>query len=108
VCAIKAPGFGDRRKAMLQDIAVLTGGQLISEEVGLDAVSLDMMGVARKVTIDKESTTIVAGGETKADVRELVKSVASWKRPTLTTTKKTSRADRQTRRWSCGESGCGD
>ena len=74
VCAIKAPGFGDRRKAMLQDIAVLTGGQMISEEVGLslDAVSLDMMGVARKITIDKESTTIVAGGETTADVQKRI------------------------------------
>ncbi len=74
VCAIKAPGFGDRRKAMLQDIAVLTGGQLISEEVGLslDTASIDMMGVARKVTIDKESTIIVAEGENKADVQKRI------------------------------------
>ncbi len=72
--AIKAPGFGDRRKAMLQDIAVLTGGQMISEEVGLslDGVTLDMLGVARKITIDKETTIIVAGGETTADVQKRI------------------------------------
>src|SRR4028118_1728121 len=72
--AIKAPGFGDRRKAMLQDIAVLTGGQMISEEVGLtlDAVSLEMLGTAQKVTIDKDTTTIVAGGESSADVQKRV------------------------------------
>jgi chaperonin GroEL len=61
--AVKAPGFGDRRKAMLQDLAILTGGQVISEEVGLklDAVSLDMVGRARKVVITKDETTIVEG-----------------------------------------------
>jgi chaperonin GroEL len=61
--AVKAPGFGDRRKAMLQDIAILTGGQVISEEVGLklDAVGLDMVGRARKVVITKDETTIVEG-----------------------------------------------
>jgi len=103
VCAIKAPGFGDRRKAMLQDIAVLTGGQLISEEVGLSlAVSLDMMGVARKVTIDKEST-IVAGGETKADVQKRIGQIrSSWKRPTLTTTKKLQERIAKLA-WSCGD-----
>ena len=64
VAAVKAPGFGDRRKAMLQDIAILTGGQLISEEVGLslEMADLDMMGVARKISINKDNTTIVAGG----------------------------------------------
>ena len=74
VCAIKAPGFGDRRKEMLRDIAVLTGGQLISEEIGLslDTASLEMMGVARKITIDKESTTIVATGENTADVQKRI------------------------------------
>jgi len=72
--AIKAPGFGDRRQQMLQDIAVLTGGQVISEEVGLslDTVDLDMLGTTRKVTIDKDTTTIVAGGETKADVEKRI------------------------------------
>src|SRR5919199_671737 len=75
--AIKAPGFGDRRKAMLQDIAVLTGGQLISEEVGLslDAVSLDMLGVARKITSEKDNTTIVAGGENTADVQKRIAQI---------------------------------
>ena len=62
--AVKAPGFGDRRKAMLQDIAILTGGQVISEEVGLklDSVTTDMLGTARKVVITKDETTIVQGG----------------------------------------------
>ncbi|MPZ29114.1 MAG: chaperonin GroEL [Micromonosporaceae bacterium] len=62
--AVKAPGFGDRRKAMLQDIAILTGGQVISEEVGLklEAVGLDMLGRARKVVVTKDETTIVEGG----------------------------------------------
>jgi chaperonin GroEL len=61
--AVKAPGFGDRRKAMLQDIAILTGGQVISEEVGLklDSVGLDMLGRARKVVVTKDETTIVDG-----------------------------------------------
>ena len=64
-CAIKAPGFGERRKAMLQDIAVLTGGQMISEEIGLslDTASLEMLGTARKIEIDKENTTIVAASD---------------------------------------------
>ncbi|WP_026733795.1 chaperonin GroEL [Fischerella sp. PCC 9605] len=77
VCAIKAPGFGDRRKAMLQDIAILTGGQLISEEIGLslDTVTLEMLGVARRVTIDKENTTIVAGGEHTADVQKRIAQI---------------------------------
>jgi len=91
---------------MLQDIAVLTGGH-ISEEVGLslDAVSLDMMGVARKVTIDKESTTIVAGGETKADVQKRIGQIRSQLEDTDSDydQEKTSRADRQTRGWSCGD-----
>ncbi len=70
VAAVKAPGFGDRRKAMLEDIAVLTGGQLITEDAGLklDAASLDMMGQARRVTITKDNTTIVADGN-EADVK---------------------------------------
>lgn len=71
VCAIKAPGFGERRKALLQDIAVLTKGQMISEEIGLslDTATLDMLGTARKIEIDKESTTIVAAGDNTADVQ---------------------------------------
>ncbi|WP_116114759.1 chaperonin GroEL [Austwickia chelonae] len=64
VCAVKAPGFGDRRKAMLGDIAILTGGQVISEEVGLklESTELDMLGTARKVVVTKDETTIVEGG----------------------------------------------
>src|SRR3712207_9381032 len=62
--AVKAPGFGDRRKAMLQDIAILTGGQVVSEEIGLklESVTLDMLGTARKVVVNKDDTTIVEGG----------------------------------------------
>jgi chaperonin GroEL len=68
--AIKAPSFGDRRKQMLQDIAVLTGGRVISEEVGLslEAVDLDMLGTAEKITLTKETTTIVSGGGSKSDI----------------------------------------
>src|SRR5437899_4184943 len=64
--AVKAPGFGDRRKAMLQDVAILTGGQVISEEVGLklENVTLDLLGKARKVIVTKDDTTIVEGGGT--------------------------------------------
>src|ERR1700729_2548604 len=70
VAAVKAPGFGDRRKAMLDDIAVLTGGQVISEELGikLENVTLEMLGKAKKVLIDKENTTIVEGSGKKADI----------------------------------------
>jgi len=70
VAAVKAPGFGDRRKAMLQDIAVLTGGQAISEDLGikLENVTLAMLGKAKKVTIEKENTTIVSGAGKKADI----------------------------------------
>ncbi|MGH7159489.1 MAG: chaperonin GroEL [Acetobacteraceae bacterium] len=70
VAAVKAPGFGDRRKAMLEDMAVLTGGQVISEELGikLESVTLDMLGKAKKVLIEKENTTIVEGGGKKSDI----------------------------------------
>jgi chaperonin GroEL len=70
VAAVKAPGFGDRRKAMLEDIAVLTGGQLISEELGikLENVTLDMLGRAKRVRIDKETTTIVSGAGKKPEI----------------------------------------
>ena len=77
VAAVKAPGFGDRRKAMLQDIAVLTGGQAISEDLGikLDKVTIDMLGKAKKVMIDKENTTIVNGGGKKADIEARVAQI---------------------------------
>jgi chaperonin GroEL len=70
VAAVKAPGFGDRRKAMLEDIAALTGGQVISEELGikLETVTMAMLGRAKRVTIDKENTTIVDGAGKKADI----------------------------------------
>ena len=70
VAAVKAPGFGDRRKAMLEDIAVLTGGQVISEDLGikLENVTLDMLGRAKRVSIDKENTTIVDGSGKKSDI----------------------------------------
>ena len=71
VAAVKAPGFGDRRKAMLADIAVLTGGQVISEDIGikLENVTLDMLGQAKKVEIDKDNTTIVDGAGKKKDIK---------------------------------------
>ena len=77
VAAIKAPGFGDRRKQMLQDIAVLTGGQVISEEVGLslETVSMDMLGTAEKIAIDKENTTIVSGAGNSGDVKKRVEQL---------------------------------
>ena len=72
VCAVKAPGFGDRRKAMLQDMAILTGGELIAPELGykLDSVGLEVLGTARRVVVDKETTTIVDGGGKHAEVAE--------------------------------------
>src|ERR1700735_4034902 len=70
VAAVKAPGFGDRRKAMLEDLAILTGGTVISEDLGikLETVTLEMLGKAKKVLIEKENTTIVEGGGKKADI----------------------------------------
>ncbi|MEQ9125213.1 MAG: chaperonin GroEL, partial [Alphaproteobacteria bacterium] len=70
VAAVKAPGFGDRRKAMLEDMAILTGGQVISEDLGikLENVGLDMLGTAKRVSIDKDNTTIVDGAGKKADI----------------------------------------
>ena len=77
VAAVKAPGFGDRRKAMLQDIAILTGGTAISEDLGikLESVKLDMLGRAKKVMIDKENTTIVSGAGKKADIQARVAQI---------------------------------
>jgi chaperonin GroEL len=77
VAAVKAPGFGDRRKAMLQDIAVLTGGQVISEDLGikLENVTLDMLGKAKKVVITKDDTTIVDGAGKKADIEARVAQI---------------------------------
>jgi chaperonin GroEL len=79
VAAVKAPGFGDRRKAMLEDIAILTGGQLISEELGikLENVTLDMLGTAKKVEITKENTTIISGAGKKADIEGRIAQIKS-------------------------------
>ncbi len=91
--AVKAPGFGDRRKAMLQDISVLTGGTVISEEVGLklENVGLDLLGSARKVVVTKDDTTIVEGGGAEEDVKgrinqikaEIEKTDSDWDREKL-------------------------
>lgn len=74
VCAVKAPGFGDRRKALLQDIAILTGGQFISEELGhkLENVTLDMLGKVKKAIIEKEETTLVEGAGKKSEIEERI------------------------------------
>jgi chaperonin GroEL len=75
--AVKAPGFGERRKAMLQDIAILTGGQVVTEEVGLklENVTLDLLGTARKVVITKDETTIVEGAGTEADIKGRINQI---------------------------------
>ena len=77
VAAVKAPGFGDRRRAMLEDIAVLTGGQMISEDLGikLENVSLAMLGRARRVRIERENTTIVGGAGTKKDIEARIQQI---------------------------------
>jgi chaperonin GroEL len=77
VAAVKAPGFGDRRKAMLQDIAILTGGTMISEDLGikLESVTTNMLGHAKKVSIEKENTTIVNGGGKKADIEARIAQI---------------------------------
>jgi chaperonin GroEL len=76
-CAVKAPGFGDRRKAMLEDIATLTGGQVITEEIGvkLEKVGSDWLGEAKKVVIDKDNTTIVEGMGKAGDVQARIKQI---------------------------------
>jgi chaperonin GroEL len=91
--AVKAPGFGDRRKAMLQDIATLTGGQLVSEELGikLEDVSLAQLGHAKRVVVDKDNTTLIGGGGKKADIqgriqmirKELTKTTSDYDREKL-------------------------
>ncbi len=77
VVAVKAPGFGDRRKAMLEDIAILTGGQVISEDLGikLENVTLDMLGTAKRVVVDKDNTTIIDGAGSKEDIEARIKQI---------------------------------
>ena len=79
-CAVKAPGFGDSRKNMLQDIAILTGGQVVSEELGvkLENTTLDMLGRAKKVTIDKDTTTIVDGAGDSQAIRDRVRQIGMF------------------------------
>ncbi len=77
VAAVKAPGFGERRKAMLEDIAILTGGKVISEDIGvkLESVTLDWLGQAKKVVIDKENTTIIEGAGKEEDIKARIKQI---------------------------------
>jgi Chaperonin GroEL (HSP60 family) len=77
IAAVKAPGFGDRRKAMLEDIAILTGGTVISEERGfsLENATLDLLGTAETVTIDKDNTTIVNGTGDASQIKARVKQI---------------------------------
>ncbi|MDY0385308.1 chaperonin GroEL [Trichlorobacter sp.] len=77
VCAVKAPGFGDRRKAMLEDIAILTGGKVISEEMGfkLENTTMDMLGRAKRIVVDKDNTTIIDGDGADADIQGRVKQI---------------------------------
>ncbi|MCE8164909.1 molecular chaperone GroEL [Porphyromonas gingivalis] len=79
ICAVKAPGFGDRRKAMLEDIAILTGGTVISEETGLklENATMDMLGTAEKVTVDKDNTTIVNGAGNKEGIASRITQIKS-------------------------------
>ena len=79
IAAVKAPGFGDRRKAMLEDIAILTKGEMISEDLGikLESVTLNMLGEAKNVTIDKDNTTIVDGAGKKSDIKARVEAIRS-------------------------------
>ena len=93
VCAVKAPGFGDRRKAMLQDMAIMTGGELVAPELGykLDQVGLESLGSARRIVVDKETTTIVDGAGSEADIadragqirKEIEASDSDWDREKL-------------------------
>ena len=98
IAAVKAPGFGDRRKAMLEDIAILTGGTVISEELGftLENATLEMLGTAETVTIDKDNTTIVKGAGAKKDIKARVNQIkAQIETTTVIMTKKNFKKDSQ-------------
>ena len=93
--AVKAPGFGERRKAMLQDIAILTGATVISEEIGLklDAATLELLGSAHKVIVTKDETTIVEGAGSEEDIKgRIARSRPRSRTPTRTTTARSSRS----------------
>jgi len=94
VCAVKAPGFGDRRKEMLEDIAVLTNGEVIAEERGvkIDKADLKMLGQAKSIKIDKENTTIVGGAGSKEDIKKRISQIKKQMMiPLLNTIKKNFR-----------------
>ena len=94
VCAVKAPGFGDRRKAMLGDIAVLTGGQFISEDLGLklENITLDQLGTAKTVRVEKENCTIINGAGKKQNIQKRIEQIQAQMdgRPKANTTRKSS------------------
>ena len=94
--AVKAPGFGDRRKEMLKDIAVLTGGTVISEETGIEFkdVTVDMLGRAKQVKVDKENTTIVEGNGKSADIKARIKSIRAQMETTTSDYDKEKLAER--------------
>ncbi len=101
IAAVKAPGFGDRRKAMLQDLAILTGGQVISEDLGmkLESVTMDMLGSAKKVDITKDETTVVDGAGEKAEIEARVAQIRTQIEET------TSDYDREKLQEACGQTG---
>ncbi len=96
IAAVKAPGFGDRRKAMLEDIAILTGGQVISEDLGikLETVTMDMLGKAKRVVVDKENSTIVGGaGKKKTLKQDVIKLESKLMKQLLIMIKKNFKKD---------------
>ena len=95
VAAVKAPGFGDRRKAMLEDLAIVSGGTVVSEDLGikLENVTLNMLGRAKRVKIDKDDTTIIDGAGAKKDIEARVKQIkAQIEETTSTTTRRSCRS----------------
>ena len=105
IAAVKAPGFGDRRKAMLEDLAILTGGQVISEDIGikLENVTLDMLGTAKRVGITKDDTTIVDGAGKKGEIKARVGQIRAQIEETSSDYDKEKLQERlaKTRRWCC-------
>ncbi len=82
IAAVKAPGFGDRRKSMLEDIAILTGGQVISEELGmkLESATIEQLGSAKRISIDKDNTTIVEGNGTEENIKSRINQIETDRR----------------------------
>ena len=105
VCAVKAPGFGDRRKAMLEDIAILTGGRLLSEDLGikLENVGLEDLGRAKRIVVDKENTTIIEGEGKTSDIQGRVAQIRRQIEETTSGLRqgKTPGTPGQARRWRC-------